>query len=1025
MSKLIINQYYNEIDQYKRYGGTRNESSVRRAFANLLEKYCRTKNLVLVDEIALKTSQKRPDGTVKDALSLDWGHWESKDAKDNLDDEIDKKLAIGYPQFNILFENTEEIVLIRKGSRIMRCLMKDADKLDAVLTEFVSYVRPEIKEFHLAVEKFKEDIPEVIEALRAMIARQARTNKKFKKANAEFQELCKDSINTNVTENDIKEMLIQHILTAEIFDTVFGASHFHRENNIAKKLESVVSTFFTGQVRHNTLARIDSYYKVIKAEAARIDNHHEKQKFLKVIYENFYKAYNPKAADRLGIVYTPGEIVRFMIESTDRLLEKHFGKALADKNVEILDPATGTGTFITDIIEYIPNQYLEYKYKNEIHACELSILPYYIANLNIEFTYQQITGEYRPFENIVFVDTLDNLGFSYKGKQLSFGRYGLSAENLERIKRQNERKISVIIGNPPYNANQMNENDNNKNREYFHDKKKKRGGVDGRIKETYVKQSTAQKTKVYDMYSRFFRWASDRLNEDGIICFISNNSYLNSRTFDGFRKCIRKEFDYAYFVDLGGNIRELSGKDGIFLGEKHTVFGLAAMVGISISFLIKDSRSQNKNCQIKYIHPCDIRATRREKFEFLNDNPFKTIEFQSIKPDKYNNWLNITDNDFDELIPIADKKTKLAKSKVGEKAVFRLFASSIKTNRDEWVYDFEKNNLFQKIKYLIQTYNKQIESGKLKNNELDYSIKWSSGLKSKLSSKRSIKFKNSLLLNSLWRPFNRKFFYAEKILNDRLTSNHVEIWSKSLSNDNLIINISGLSAMKPFQVLSSKNSSDYEFIEKNQCLPLYRYESDGTRTDNITDWGLKQFTDHYPDKTVTKENIFHYTYAVLHNPAYRLKYEINLKREFPRLPFYKDFDKWVKWGLELTELHINYETVKPYPLKIHKTAEKENPKPKLRAIPEKGEIILDENTAVTGIPSRAWDYKLGNRSALHWILDQHKEKKPRDKTIAEKFNTYRFADYKKTVINLLKRVCRVSVITVEIMAKMAKEEPHK
>ncbi|MDM8542381.1 N-6 DNA methylase [Desulfococcaceae bacterium HSG9] len=1009
MSKQIINQYYNEIDQYKRYGGTSNESSVRRAFANLLETYCRTKNLVLVDEIALKTSQKRPDGTVKDALSLDWGHWESKDAKDNLDDEIEKKLAIGYPQFNILFENTKEIVLIRQSCRIMRCLMKDADKLDAVLTEFVSYVRPEIKEFHLAVEKFKEDIPEVIEALRAMIARQARTNKKFKKANAEFQELCKDSINTNVTENDIKEMLIQHILTAEIFDTVFGASHFHRENNIAKKLESVVCTFFTGQVRYNTLARIDSYYKAIRAEAARIDNHHEKQKFLKVIYENFYKAYNPKGADRLGIVYTPGEIVRFMIESTDWLLEKYFGKALADKNVEILDPATGTGTFITDIIEYIPKQYLEYKYKNEIHACELAILPYYIANLNIEFTYQQETGEYRPFENIVFVDTLDNLGFSFEGKQLTFDGFGLSAENLVRIKKQNKRKISVIIGNPPYNAKQQIYNDFNPNKKY-----KK---VDERIKQTYIKQGTAQnQIVVYDMYTRFFRWASDRLNEDGIICFISNNSFLNSRTFDGFRKCIRKEFDYAYFIDLGGNIRELSGKDGIFLGEKHTVFGLAAMVGISISFLIKDSQSQNKDCQIKYIHPCDIRATRREKFEFLNDNQFKTIEFQSIKPDKQNNWLDITDNDFDEFIPIFDKDVKSGKS---EQAVFQLFSRGVVTQRDAWVYDFSETALIKKIRHIVRIYQQTLKNPAFEDRNF---IKWDRELTKYLNKGIKKKFEKEKIIRSAYRPFSKKFFYFDKHFNG-MTYQWFNIYNDEKSNK--IILVKSFGSNRAFNTMVTDTIAELHVAGANQCLPLYRYESDGSRTDNITDWGLKQFTDHYPDKTVTKEDIFHYTYAVLHNPAYRLKYEINLKREFPRLPFYKDFDKWVKWGLELTELHINYETVKPYTLKIHKTAEKENPKPKLRAIPEKGEIILDENTAVTGIPSQAWDYKLGNRSALHWILDQHKEKKPRDKTIAEKFNTYRFADYKKTVINLLKRVCRVSVVTVEIMAKMAKEEPHE
>ncbi len=519
MSKQSINNYYNKISQYRRFGGTRNETSVRRAFANLLEDYCLPKNLILVDEVQLKNSAKRPDGTVKDALQLDWGFWESKDQKDDLDEEISKKIAIGYPIFNILFENSEQIVLLQQGEEVMRGEMANADFLHRVLTAFVEYQRPEIKEFHTAVEKFKEDIPDIVEALRAMIEAQDEKNPDFRVQREKFWNVCRESINPEISAFDIREMLIQHILTAEIFDTIFGSSHFHRENNIARELETVINTFFVGKVRRDTLSAVDNYYKAIKAEAARIDNHHEKQKFLKVIYETFYKAYNPKGADRLGVVYTPNEIVKFMVESTDYLLEKHFGKNLADRNVQILDPATGTGTFITEIIEQIPPKYLKHKYQNEIHCNELAILPYYIANLNIEFTYQQKMGEYEAFENIVFVDTLDNLGFDFIGKQQTM--FAMTSENLARIKNQNSKKISVIIGNPPYNANQMNENDNNKNREYPQ--------IDKRIKDTYIHHSTAQKTKVYDMYARFLRWSSDRLDKNGIIALITNRSYIDSR----------------------------------------------------------------------------------------------------------------------------------------------------------------------------------------------------------------------------------------------------------------------------------------------------------------------------------------------------------------------------------------------------------------------------------------------------------------------------------------------------------------
>jgi len=960
------------------------------------------KNLVPVDEVRLKSSRRRPDGTVRDALQLDWGHWESKDLGDNLDEEIKRKFEIGYPKFNIIFENSEEIVLFQQGSEIMRHGMRDADALHAVLSEFVSYERPEIKAFHLAVEKFREDIPDIVEALRSVISSQEKTDRTFRQANAKFQELCRESINPDITASDTQEMLIQHILTAEIFNTVFGEIYFHRENSIAKELDTVVGTFFTGTLRRNTLSGIDSYYKAIKAEAARIDSHHEKQKFLKVIYENFYKSYNPKGADRLGIVYTPGEIVRFMIESTDFLLEKHFGRSLADRNVEILDPATGTGTFITELIECIPPQYLEHKYKNEMHANEVAILPYYIASLNIEYTYQQKMGRYEPFENIVFVDTLDNLGFEFRGKQGTLEGFGLSAENLERIKRQNERKISVIIGNPPYNAKQQLYNDFNPNKKY-----KK---VDGRIKETYIKHGTAQnQIVVYDMYTRFLRWASDRIGEIGIVAFITNRSYIDSRTFDGFRRTVAKEFDDIYIVDTRSDVRKNPG----IAGTTHNVFGI--QTGVAVMFLVKTADNEKKKAGIHYFTLTD-EMLKREKLEWFRENKIRNIPFQGISPDKHSNWLDITDNDFDELIPLINKDVKAGKS---EEAVFQLFTNGLETGRDDWLYDFSNKNLQKKISFYIATYNKSV-----KKNIQDISIRWNRDLTNLFDRKVKVIPSDDLLIKSHFRPFTNKWYYADYQLNYLLTKNHYEIFGTNLKDKNVVIVLSGTSSNQPYHCLSIRNLSERHFVEKSQCLPLYRYEKDGSRTDNITDWGLQQFTKHYPNRRITKENIFHYAYAVLHNPAYRRKYEINLKREFPRLPFYKDFRKWVKWGRALADLHISYETVKPYPLKIRETAQKKSPKPRLRAVPEKGEIVLDENTAMTGIPARAWEYKLGNRSALHWILDQHKEKKPRDRTIAEKFNTYRFADYRETVIGLLRRVCTVSVKTVDIMNKMAKEERH-
>jgi len=1018
MSRLLIQNYHTEVEKIIQYGGSHKETSIRVAFQNLLNGYCTAKNFLLIPELAYRTKHNTtvyPDGTVKDALRLPWGYWESKDIDDDINKEIQQKFAQGYPNDNILFEDSQTAVLIQSANEVQRVNMADADKLEALLTHFINYQRPEVQDFRQAIECFKTDLPTVLNTLRQTLDNQS--NNQFKAAFKSLFTLCQQSINPKINAFDIREMIIQHILTEDIFLTVFNESQFHQENIIAQQLEAVVKTFFTGKVRRETLKSIDSYYAVIRREAANIANHHEKQKFLKVIYENFYKTYNPKAADKLGIVYTPNEIVRFMIESTDYLLDKHFNRLLADDKVEIFDPATGTGTFITELIEYLPKTRLRYKYLNEIHCNEVAILPYYIANLNIEYTYQQKMAEYEAFSHICFVDTLDNLGFehSYQNQQKTLS-LGLGEENAARIQAQNKRQISVIIGNPPYNANQQNENDNNKNRDYPE--------IDESIKRTYIANSTAQKTKLYDQYARFFRWASNRLHEDGIICFITNNSFLDARSFDGFRKTLQEEFDFVYVIDLGGNIRQLSGKDGIFLNERHTIFGVSAAVGIAITFLVKKKCPEKLPCQMNYIHPCDIRATREEKLAYLKAYPFQNIPFERIQPDKNHHWLNLADNDFEELLPLANKETKRAKSQQEERAVFKLFSLGVATNRDEWVYDSSKKFLGEKVKYFIEVYNKEVDkyqenSTEQTQNSVDYSIKWTRAVKSDLEKGKKYVFDEHQIIESLYRAFVKKYLYFSQELNE-MQYLMKQIFGESGVRDNLTIYLSGSNSSKPFSVLALDFIGGLDLLEKTQCLPLYRYDKQRNRLENLTDWGLNQFRTHYQDNAITKENIFHYTYAVLHHPAYRQKYVLNLKREFPRLPFYDDFFQWVKWGKQLMDLHINYETVKKYPLKrVDKplATNKTNP-PKLKADKKAGQIQLDNTTTLQGIPPQAWEYQLGNRSALEWILDQYQQKKPRDKTIAEQFNTYRFADYKETVIELLQRVCTVSVETIKIIEKM-------
>ena len=997
MSLFAITNYYNEVEKIIRFGGSKKETAIRNAFYYLLNEYAKQKDLMLVAEISTKNKQGKiitPDGTLKDYIRNDWGYWESKDESDDINEEIKKKFSKGYPSDNIFFEDSQTAVLYQHGEEVLRVNMKEEEQLNKILTKFIYYERPEVHDFREAIEKFKEDIPKVTEAIRNIIDEEEKNNKELHKAQQTFLLLCQSSINPSITKEDIIEMMIQHILSADIFNTIFDEPHFHQENNIASELNKVVGTFFTGNIRRQTLGGIKHYYDTINARAADIADHHEKQKFLKVVYENFYKGYNPKAADRLGIVYTPTEIVQFMIKSTDYLLHKHFNKELGDKNVEILDPATGTGTFICDIIDYLPASKLKHKYQNELHANEVAILPYYIANLNIEYTYKQKMGEYAEFENLCFVDTLD------KASQhlVQAGLFGVSAENTTRIRRQNERKISVVIGNPPYNANQQNENDNNKNREY--------AAVDKRIKDTYIKNSTAQKTKLYDMYSRFYRWAMDRLNDNGIIAFITNRSFIDSRTFDGFRKTIQDEYDFAYIVDTKSDVRA----NPKIAGTTHNVFGIQA--GVAILFLVKVSHKQIKTapCKISYVSMED-NWLKEQKLNWLNENPIEKIDFDNVTPDKNNNWINITDNDWDNLISICNKDVKAGKSK---EAIFELFTPGYLTGRDEWVISNSKDEISKKMKFYISEFEKH-------QTNSDYSsiIKWSRNLKRRLEAGKKEEFKTELIKKIDHRPFIKKFIYDSSLFIDERGQ-----FDKIVRGENKIISFLSVHSSHEIATIVGNTIADYCLLKQGnggtQCLPLYQYDSNGNQNENITDWALKLFQKHYNNIKISKDNIFHYVYAVFHNPLYRKKYDMNLKRDFPRIPLYENFNQWAAWGKQLMDLHINFESAALYNLKRTENLNEQLLKPKLKANKTDGSIELDTVTSLTGIPKEAWEYKLGNRSALEWILDQYKEKKPSDPTIAEKFNTYKFADYKEHVIDLLQRVCTVSVETMKIINVMKK-----
>ena len=745
-----IETYYARRQDLIEFGGSDNELNIRPAFQNCLDAYCRDhkEKLLLIPELKAK-GNIIPDGTVKDTLRMARGYWEAKDTHDDLDTEIQRKFDRGYPRDNIVFEDSETAVLVQNGDVALRVDMSRPGELHRLIRRFLDYELPNIEEFRQAQVQFKTDLPAVLENLRQAVEAAETGSEAYQSAATAFLDLCRQSISPEVSEADVREMLLQHILTKDIFLRVVDEDQFHRDNNVARHLEALERTFFTGDLRREAIDRLRTYYGAIGRAADEITEYTEKQQFLKAIYEDFYKAYNPAAADRLGVVYTPNEVVDFIIRGTDHLLQKHFGKTLADDNVQILDPATGTGTFITNLINYLPLDRLEHKYRHEIHANEVAILPYYIANLNIEYTYRERTGNYLEFPNLCFVDTLDNMDWQQRGatggavtRQAAFNLGGMSEENWIRIQEQNEKPISVIIGNPPYNANQQNENDNNKNREYPE--------IDRRIRDTYIASSTAQKTKQYDMYKRFIRWASDRLDDDGIIGFVSNSAFLDARQDDGFRKVVTQEFNELWAIDLKGNARTSGERRR---REAGNIFDDKIRVGVAIYFLVRSKKS--KGFKVFY-NAVEDYARFPEKVAYLKDRTLTSFEFEQIAPDSTNNWLNQSNSDFETLLPVANRETKLAKAVEDERAVFGLYSLGVVTNRDEWVHDFNPADLGQKIRALIESYEeiRAVFGGRdVDDVTLGTSIKWTRDLKRQLRQNLSNTFERGSIEKTLYRPY--------------------------------------------------------------------------------------------------------------------------------------------------------------------------------------------------------------------------------------------------------------------------------
>lgn len=852
-----------------------------------------------------------------------------------------------------------------------------------------------------ALKEFGKNLGVIIEKTRVIVENATAENKKYDKQVQEILKTCREVINDKMDEDDIKDMLIQHILTYRIFAMVYDNQNFHHTNTVAKSLESLKGLL---NISNN---HVD--YQTMELIAESITGSDQRQEFLKKIYETFYEKYDPAKADKDGIVYTPSEVVNFMVISTDQLLKKHFGKSLSDEGITILDPATGTGTFIVHILRQISAEKIKRKFEKELHANEISILPYYIAALNIEHTHRERTGEYNEFKNICWMDTLDGGTKNYERMTTYFE----NNDNIKRISKQQKSEIHVIIGNPPYNAVQTSYNNANPSDKYPH--------IDKKIYDDYSKFSTAQlQGKSLDMYKRFLKWSSDRIKKNGMVMFVSNNSFLDAKADDGMRKALYEEFDYIYTVNLKGNMNIQNWRE-----EGGKIFGQQAKIGIAITAFMKTGE---KHSEIQYAQVKD-NMSRDEKLDWLRDQTISTLEFDEIIPDEDGTWLNQTNNDFEKLPPVISRKSS-------QPSIFKISTTGASTARDEWAYSFDKRDLAEKIKFFIQIYDDTMSKYKIKrsNSEkstvwIDKKIKWSHGALQHLERGGSTMFCNDKIKPTLYRPFVTKQQYYDHIITER-PGKFAMIFKNSQKN--FLIGFSNPKTHMIFNSIGTNSIIGLDCISGTQAVPIWKYDDRGNQYSNVTKHGLNLFQEHYKDKTIKGDDIFYYTYAVFNDPKYKQKYKFNLQRHFPRIPLAENFRQWSNMGKQLFEMHCNFSNAKEYGLKrIDKSAK--NNRARLQLKTEKGnkgvsvKIIIDDSTTLEDIPEEVLEYVIGLKNPLEWILEFYKESKNQistrssnDDEVRKRFNTYKFADHKEAVITLLNRVTTVCVETVKMRKKLEK-----
>ncbi|MDR2457269.1 MAG: N-6 DNA methylase, partial [Clostridiales Family XIII bacterium] len=877
-----------------------------------------------------------------------------------------------------------------------------------------------------------------------------------------FVEELRDDLNDSLTDDEVIEMLAQHMITGPAFDALFENNSFIKNNPVSISIEKVLKAFNDHHLEKETQG-LGGFYDSVRKEVeimqdkvSGIDNIIGKQKIIVELYEKFFKDAFPKMTQRLGIVYTPVEIVDFIIKSVNELLQKEFEESFGSKNVHIIDPFTGTGTFITRLLQsgFIDKKDLQYKYMNEIHANEIVLLAYYIASINIESIYHEIRGgdNYEIFPGICLTDT-----FQLYEKDDLISHY--LEDNSTRRKKQKAIPLRVIIGNPPYSVGQKSQNDNNKKVRY--------PKLDQKIKLAYVKNSNAQNSKgMFDSYIRAFYWASERLRGDvnGIVAFVTNSSHIQKPTMDGLRKSFAKEFQKIYVLNLRGDIRQNSLNS--VKNEGDNIFADKSKTGIAITFLVKNSNSK-EDTKIYYYDIGD-NLKREEKLNIINtfgsiSGIEKEDKFIEVIPNEKGDWISHRNFNMYSFISLGDKKKKEAIK------IFGNYSCGVFSNRDSWCFNFSYDNLVQNVIKMIDFYNSERKRFHETFPVFDYrkidkmidnfvnndprNISWSRSLKRNLKNNINLIFDDKCIVKSTYRPFTKSYFYSNKTLNENL--NQIPKIFPEQNINNLVICVSGVGARSGFSVLMSDEIPHLELVEKAQCFPIYLYNRIDSKQEHskkeaflfqvhnpdlkykkyqaITDEGLKYFQEAYPQLIIQRLDLFYYIYGLLHSSQYREMFGNNLAKELPRIPRVKsakDFLDFSEAGKKLAKLHLDYDNVRKYPVEIISgdNLSIEDYYVTRMVFKQKygkkdySTIIYNSKITIKGIPLRAYDYIVTGKTAIEWIMKSQGVDTHSKSGIVNDANIWakEVMNNPKYPLELLQRVITVSLETLDIVENLPK-----